>query len=267
MADEWYAGLDAETQAHATAKGWTTAADPTAAFVSAAKAHQAAEKLIGHPADQMLKLPKDAADPTYQAAYDRIVGMAVPKTPEDYKFDGVDIPAEDQARVRDLAVKHKLPVAVALDFAADMAARTTASKAASTAAAQTSKVANDAMLRAAWGPDYDMKTFSAIRAATAAELPASIIDYIATLPPEEYRKGMDAFVALGQKMGEAAMHRGGGAPVVDPTIGMTPDAAATRLKAFSTDQALFAKWRAGDAAINAEWTKLTQIVASGRVSR
>ena len=78
---EWFEGLDAETLAHAEAKGWK---DPDAGKVAAAaiRAHAGAEKLIGHPADQVLKLPKDAADPAFQAVYDRVAGMATPAKPE-----------------------------------------------------------------------------------------------------------------------------------------------------------------------------------------
>ncbi len=265
MADEWYAGLDADTQAHAVAKGWTKAADMAAGFTEAAKAHLAAEKLIGVPADQVLRLPKDATDPTFQAAYDRIVGMVTPKTPEEYTFDGIELPEPDQKRVRDLAVKHKLPPAVALDLAADLSARTTAATADAVAAAETTKAANVAHLRMAYGADYDLKVFSATRAVDAAGLPASLLAHIATLPAEEYRKGMDALVALGQRMNERPMHQGTGMPLVDPTAGMTPEQAQARLQQFSDDPTLRAKFTAHDSATRDEWMKLTRIVASGRV--
>ncbi len=262
---EWFETLDADTQAHATAKGWTKAADITAAFAEAAKAHQAAEKLIGRPADQLLPLPKDAADPSFQAAYDRIVGMVPPKMPEDYKFEGIDLPEPDQKRVRDLAVKHKLPPAVALDFAADLASRATAATAEAVAAAETTKAANAAHLRMAYGADHDLKLFSASRAVEAAGLPPSILAHIATLPAEDYRKGMDALVALGQRMSERPMHQGTGMPMVDPTAGLTPEQAEARLSQFATDPSLRAKYIANDSATRDEWVKLTRIVAAGRV--
>mgnify|MGYP001592748612 CR=1 FL=1 len=265
MADEWYATLDADTQAHAVAKGWTKAADMAAGFVEAAKGHQALEKLVGVPADQVLRLPKDATDPTFQAAYDRIAGMIPARAPEDYKFDGINLPEPDQKRVRDLAVKHKLPPAVALDFAADLSARTADAAANATAAAETTKAANAAHLRMAYGADHDLKLFSAGRAIDAAGLPSSIMAHIATLPAEEYRKGMDALVALGQRMNERPMHQGTGMPLVDPTAGMTPEQAQARLQQFSDDPTLRAKFTAHDSATRDEWMKLTRIVASGRV--
>ncbi len=125
---EWFETLDAETLAHATAKGWNVP-DAAAAAAAAVKAHHGAEKLIGHPADQVLKLPKDAADPSYQSVYDRVVGMSTPKDPAEYKFDGVkfkdgtDLAEEDRTFVRKMATKYKLPTTVAAGIAADLAAR------------------------------------------------------------------------------------------------------------------------------------------------
>lgn len=265
MADEWYAALDADTQAHITGKGWEKL-DPAAAAIEASKAHLAAQKFIGVPAEQLLKLPKDASDPTFQAAYDRIFGMVPTRTAEDYKFEGVELPEDDAKRVRDLAVKHKLPPAVALDFAADLSARTRGIAETAAAGAETTKAANAAHLRAAYGADHDFKLFGAQRAVEAAGLPASILAHIATLPQDEYRKGMDALVALGQKMNEVPMHRGSGTPVVDPTLGLTPEAARERLKTYTTDAALRAKFLANDTETVANWTKLTAIVAGGQVA-
>ncbi len=271
MADEWYTTLDADTQAHAVAKGWTKAADIMAGFTEAAKAHAAAEKLIGVPAEQVLRLPKDATDPSFQAAYDRIVGMVMPRAPEEYKFDdvkfkdGTDFAPEDAAFVRAFAVKHKLPIAVARDFAATLADRADSADAIEAAAAETTKAANAAHLRMAYGADHDFKMFSASRAVEAAGLPASIMAHIATLPAEDYRKSMDALVALGARMNERPMHQGTGMPMVDPTAGLTPEQAQARLQQFSDDPTLRAKYVANDSATRDEWMKLTRIVAAGRV--
>lgn len=267
MADPtWFSTLDADTQAHITGKGWEKL-EPAAAAAEASKAHLAAQKFIGVPAEQLLKLPKDASDPTFQAAYDRIFGMVPARTAEDYKFEGVELPEGDQKRIRDLAVKHKLPPAVALDFAADLSARTRDAVAVETSGKETTKAANVAHLRAAYGADHDFKLFGAQRAVEAAGLPASILEHIMTLPQEDYRKGMDALVALGQRMNEVPMHRGTGAPLVDPTLGLTLEAAAERLKAYTTDAGLRAKFIANDTETVANWTKLTAIVAGGRVAR
>ncbi len=261
---EWYEGLDADTLAHATTKGWN-ALKPEEAAVAAIKAHAGAEKLIGHPADQVLKLPKDAADPAFQAVYDRVAGMVTPKTPEEYKF-GEGTKEEDAAFVRKIAVEQKLSIPAATAIANELATRNAASAANNEAATATTKAANQAHLMAAWGADYDRKSFSATNAAQAAGLPASILQHIATLPAEEYRKGMDALVALGEKMGEAAMLRGGGVQTSNPTAGMTPADARARLSALGEDKVWGTKFRAGDVEARTLWTQLCTIVASGNVA-
>jgi hypothetical protein len=272
-AGPWYSTLDPEIQAHATAKGWTKAADITAGFAEAAKAHLAAEKLIGVPADQVLRLPKDASDPTFQSAYDRIVGMVTPKTPEEYKFDGVkfrdgtDLALEDADFIRGYAVKHKLPIAAALDLAAALTERAETSEAADAAAAETTKATNAAHLRMAYGADHDFKLYSAGRAVEAAGLPPALMNLIATLPAEDYRKSVDALVALSAKMNERPMHQGTGIPMVDPTASLTPTEARQRLDAFTTDPGLRAKFLAGDTDTVETWKKLTAIDAASRVPR
>lgn len=272
-AGPWYSTLEPEIQAHANAKGWTKAADINAGFAEAAKAHLAAEKLIGVPPEQVVRVPKDAADPNFQAVYDRIVGMVTPKAPEEYKFDGVkfkdgsDLSAEDAEFVRGLAVKHKMPIAQALDLASALAARADNADAVEAAAAETTKATNAAHLRMAYGADHDFKLYSAGRAIEAAGLPPALMNLIATLPAEDYRKSVDALVALSAKMNERPMHQGTGMPLTDPTAGLTPAEAQIRLQAYTDDPTLRAKFLAHDTDAVANWTKLSQVVAASRVPR
>ena len=258
----WYSTLAPEEQAHVVAKGWDKDDLPTAAG-KAIRSHFAAERLIGVPSDQVLRLPKDATDPAYQAALDRLHGMN-PTKPEDYKFEGVDEKVANSAR--DLAVKHKLPVAAAQQLAADLAAVQSATGATQAADAALTKAANNAFLKASYGADYDLKVFTATRALAAAGLPASVLEHVATLSQDQYKAAIDAFVGLGAKMGEAELLRGGNTPS-DPTTGMTGEQAAARLGELQNDGAWVQKYLGGDAAARAEFTKLTTLIAEGRVPR
>lgn len=260
---EWFDGLDAETLAHAEAKGWKDA-DAGKVAIAAIRAHAGAEKLIGHPADQVLKLPKDAADPAFQAVYDRVSGMVTPTKPEDYVF-GEGTKEEDAAFVRQIAVEQKLTLPAARAFAAGLAGREAATAATSTAAAETTKAANRAFIVQNWGADFDRKSFSATSAATAAGLPATILTHLATLPQAEYLAGMNSLVALGEKMGEAAMLRGGLPLTPDASVGKTPPEAQAWLNTRNDDKAWTAKYFAGDTATLDEWNKMCAIVAGGRV--
>jgi hypothetical protein len=268
----WYSTLDPELQAHITAKGFDKD-DLATALPKVVKSWSAAEKHIGVPADQLLRLPKDASDPAYQAAYDRIVGMSAPKEAAEYKFDGIkfsdgtDVAESEQEFVRNIAAKHKLPVAVARDIAQSLVARADefASEDARTFAL--TRDANAAVLRQMWGGEFEAKSLGAMRALEAVGFSKAILEHMATLPTEEYVANMNAAYALGGKMGEAQFHAGGGGNRVDPTAGMTPDAARTHLDALQGDQVWRDKFFKGDAATVAEWTKLTQLIASGRVPR
>ncbi len=266
----WFEALEPELKAHAAAKGW----DKVEAAVLPAelvKAHYAAQKLIGTPAEQLLKLPKDATDPTYQSAYDKIVGMSIPKDPAEYKFDGLKfkdgtpLGAEDQEFVRGLAVKHKLSPAAAQGVAAELVARADSSDAGDTKASDERKAANGAYLLTQWGAQHDAKAFAATRAANAAGLSPEVFQHIATLEPTVYKQNMDALVALGEKMGEAAMLRGNVAMERDPTVGVTPEEAQKQLTAFNSDRAWQQKFFANDTETVSQWKKLTTIVAAARV--
>ncbi len=78
---------------------------------------------------------------------------------------------------------------------------------------------------------------------------------------------MNSLVALGEKMGEAAMLRGGLPMTTDATAGKTPQEAQTWLGSRADDKAWSAKYFAGDTATLEEWNKMCAIAAAGRVPR
>jgi hypothetical protein len=266
MADDapWYSTLDADHQTHVTSRGWEKL-DPTAAAHEAVKAHVAATQKLGLAPEQVLRLPKDASDPSYQSVYDRVVGMGAPKTPEEYTFDGVRFKdgsslAEDDAKfVRDLATKHKLPVHVARSLASDFAARADAMIENEGSSAAVTKAANDAALHQAWNTDYETKAFSASRAAEAVGFSPAVLAAMAGLSPPEYVKNMNALVFLGSQLTEATILRGGGTPQ-DTTVGLSPEQAEGRLAELKQDAAWREKFLANDTTVLAEFNKLNAIM-------
>jgi hypothetical protein len=253
----WYSGLDADVQAHVTGRGWHEKT-PVEAAVEAAKSHFAAQKLIGVPPEQVIRLPKDATDPSYQGIYDRVVGMGVPQKPEDYKFPAT-VAEADQAFVREIAVKYKLPEAAAMGLAADLRERGEGSAAAQANAAETTKAANQVALRTAWGGSYDQNAFSATRAAEGIGFTDEVLSAMAGLPAEKYVANMNALLKLSQQLNEATILRGGN-PVRDPTAGLSQEQARERMKQLQDDKAWGAKFLAGDADTMAEFQKLTRLM-------
>lgn len=253
----WYSTLDADTQAHVTGRGWHEKPAAEVA-IEASKSHYAAQKLIGVPPESVIKLPKDATDPTYQGIYDRVVAMGVPQKAEDYKFPAT-VAEADQAFVREIAVKYKLPEAAAQGLAADLRERGETTANTSAAAAETTKAANQVALRTAWGGQYDQNAFSATRAAEAAGFTPEVLAGMAGLPAEKYVANMNAFLKLSQQLNEATILRGG-APVRDPTAGLSQEQARERMTQLQNDKAWGSKFLAGDAETVAEFQKLTRLM-------
>src|SRR5712691_5287053 len=82
MAEEtpkpWFDGLAEPVRAHITNRGHDKEDAPTAA-AKLAEAHFAAQRLIGVPPEQVVRLPKDGADPAYADAYKRVASLGAYK--------------------------------------------------------------------------------------------------------------------------------------------------------------------------------------------
>ena len=265
----WIDSLDADHQTHASTKGWDKM-EPDAAAAAIVKAHRALEQHLGVPADQLLRLPKDATDPSYQGIYERVVGMSVPATADGYTFDGIKfkdgstLEPEDVAFVRELGTKYKLPAQAVRGIAADLAARYDALSETDGTAAETAKAANQAALRMAWNTDYDQKAFSATKAAEAVGFTPEVLAHMASLSPEAYVKNMNALVLLGAQMQEATILRGGNQPA-DPTAGLSAEQAAVQKQARLGDPEFAKKLMAKDPTAWEEINKLDLIIVQARM--
>jgi len=205
---EWHEGLDPALVEHATAKGWIkegVGAEDVAK--EAVKAHYAIQKYVGVPAEQLVKLPKDASDPSYADAYKRVVEMGAPKDPKDYSFDGVKgIGEEDAAFVRGLAAELKLPVNAAASLAQKIVER-----AEGTASAQAEKnamtlAAEQAILRSTWGANYDLNLFRVGRVAETLGWDKDTVDKLNNTVGGT--KVLNGLLQLSGKMSEAAFLKG-----------------------------------------------------------
>lgn len=76
----YWSGFDDETKGYLQNKGLTT--KPIGeALVAVSKFHREAEKMIGAPANEMVRLPKDANSPDWKQVWNR---LGVPNDPKDY---------------------------------------------------------------------------------------------------------------------------------------------------------------------------------------
>lgn len=229
---EWFEDLDADALADVTAKGWNK---PAGEIVSAIfNSHREAQKYIGSDPSMIVKLPKDAADPTYASIRDRVVGMGLPKDAAEYTFDdvkfkdGTPISPEDQAFIRELAVKYKMPLDAAREFAQATASRADAFAEAAGAGAASAKAANDAHLKGRWGMEYDQKALLAANGVDALKTLGVNVS-LDGLAGDTYVAAMNGLGALGGQLKEHAILKGGGA-LHNPTDGMTSDQARVRFE-------------------------------------
>jgi hypothetical protein len=208
MAEEtlphWSEGLADPIKAHITNRGHDKE-DASTAAAKLAEAHFHAQKLVGVPPEQIVRLPKDGADPAYLDAYKRMAAIGAPKDAEGYTFEGV--PEATATQVRALAVKLGLPAHVASELAAGMVADQTTATARATAEKEAAVGAMQASLRAAWGSNYDVNLFKTTKVAETLGWDKGTIDAMQGLVGGD--KLLNAMLGLANKMGEAEILRGG----------------------------------------------------------
>lgn len=266
---QWYAGLEPDLQAFVTARGLDKL-DPTAALAAAVKGHANAEKMINQRTEGLVRIPADANDPSFREIYEKVTGLVPPPKAEDYKFDGIkfkdgaDLAEEDATFVRDLASRHKLSPAAARDLAAGLAARADGMTDAEHNAVEMTKAANQVALRSHFGGAYDEKTFAISKVAEYLRLSPSVLEHIATLPPQEYVQNMEALAQLSTQLNEAAILRGG-SPIRNQVDGYTPEMAEAELERLKMDREWGAKALVPGTPERQTLDKLNAIVARARV--
>jgi hypothetical protein len=236
---EWYETLDADSLTHAASKGWNKPAGEVVADIF--KSHRSAQSLIGSDPAAIVKLPKDATDPSYASIYDRVVGLGLPKSADEYKFDGIkfkdgtEFDAEDQALVRKIATTYKLTPAQARGVAAELAANHDAALEAGAGSSATAKAANDAALHSAWATDYDRNAAGASTVLDALKAKGVNVSFDG-LDPAAHVAQMSALFQLSQELRESPMLRGasGNTAAAQP---MTREQATAKIAELSNDRA------------------------------
>ena len=200
----WHQGkADAETLGHWQNKGWKLD-DPAEIAIAATKAHREAEKLIGAPASEMIRVPKVGDEVGIKAMWQR---LGVPADAKEYDFaalktaDGKVSDEALDATLRASFSKVNIPKDAAAQLAADIVKHFNGVK----SAADAENTANLAKEREAlgknWGANVEANKLVASRAAAALGVGA---DEIAALEKVVgYAKTMEMFRNIGSKIGEA----------------------------------------------------------------
>lgn len=264
----WYQGIegvDAELTGHLQSKGWDKL-EPAKAAAAAARAHRQAEGLIGAPADQIIRLPKENNDPAWNSIWQR---LGRPADDKGYDFSGVKDAAGQPisealaAAVRAAAFKANLTKDGAIEVARAVVALNDKSAADAKAETDAAVALERQELDKSWGANKAANMLIATNAFKAL-LAAS------GLSQEKYGQAMTALentvgyaglhqilLAVGQKIGEDKFI-GGRGPSGDGV--MTREQAVARKAELMKDAAWTKRYLDGGAAEQREMLTLNRLI-------
>lgn len=257
----WTATLDAETQGYFQNRGWHDKT-PAEVAVLASKAHREAEKYIGAPSDQILRLPKATdGQEAWKPVYER---LGKPTDPKDYDFTAVkfaDGSAPDQADVdyfRGVADKLNLSKAAAVELAQSIATRADANAASDAAERQATNIKGQEALKQSWGANYSANEFIANQAAAKLGLGADVLQTMASVVGGE--KVAQALLQIGLKTGEDRFVTNQN-PANPGTF--TREQAVSQKADLMRDKGFTDRLLAGDVDANKQMMSLNEIITSG----
>jgi len=249
----WFDALDADTKGYITNRGLDKG-DPTAAFVNAASAHRAAEKLIGVPADQIIRLPKPEDSAAWNGVYDR---LGRPKDAAGYDFSAVKETADENFLkwAGETAYKLGLPKAAGETLVQEFVKQAAAGETAAAEALKATQQTELNELKKDWGVHFEVNKQLASQAALKVGVTQ---EALAALQAQiGYKSVMQLFHKLAVGMGEDKFVRGGG----QGSDILSVDQAKDRLTALKNDQAYVKAWLAGDTEKAKEMQALHKIIA------
>jgi len=255
----WYGTPDTETLGYIQARGLDKM-KPEEAAMASIKAHREAEKLMGVPADQMLRFPKDLSD---VEGWNKIhAKLGVPTDAKEYDFASVKNKAgetlnEDVANtMRTLVAELKIPKGTASILVQKIVDLADKSSEESMAKVAGELAQEQAKLDANWGSNKVANQTVADNAMRALgvsdehkEALKGIMGYAAT---------MELFRNIGARMGEGSFIEGG-----KDTKGpaMTKEAAQYRLDQLQNDSEWFKRYSNGGVLEQKEFNDLTKMAS------
>lgn len=260
-ADPYFATLPPEIQGHFKNKGWDAKTANEVAF-EATKAHFHAEKQLGIPSDQLVRLPKDSNDKDTLAAFRTRIG--VPAKAEEYDFsavkfaDGSELDDSFVSTMRTSLHENGVPKEAAAEIVKGVVKFMDGADADDIAKRNAAVIAGREELDRSWGANKDANKFIATQAVAKLGLPQ---DFVQKMENEVgYAQTMQTLLKLGQMMGEDKFvnNNNKDAPGV-----FTREQAEARLAELKRDTSWVAKVNSGDDKANQEFVSLTRIISMG----
>lgn len=242
-------------------RGWDKF-EPAKAAIAAMQAHQAAEKLIGAPANELLRMPKDAADADGWTRFNERVG--VPKAATEYDFSSVKPKAGemDKTLIDALAPAFQKAHVSKTDAPVVLKALVDYIDSQEGAGAQeTEQALNNEReaLKVSWGASAQQNTLVARNTAQTFGIDPKAVD--ALEKQIGYSKVMEMFLKIGQKTGEDKL-------ILNSAPGgsgyLSGEQAQATLNEKMADSVWATKFEAGDAQCVKEFNNLTTLIAQSR---
>ena len=254
----WYDGLPAEDIGYLQNRGLDKV-DARAAFLEAMKAHKEAEKLIGAPAQELLRLPKDAKDAEGWQRFNERLG--VPKEAKDYDFtglkfkDGSEIDQASADAIRNALLTARVPKENAPIIAKAMIDLADGAEATDTAAYELKLNAEREALKVDWGANAPQNMMVVKQTVQTLGLDADVIN--ALEKTAGYTKVFQALLKVGQAMGEDKFVQ---SQVPGQNTYMSKSQAQDTLNTKMADQSWANRLAAGDAIALKEFDTLTRVI-------
>lgn len=256
----WYGTPDADTLGYMQTRGLDKMTPDKAALASI-QAHREAEKLIGAPQDQLLRVPKDLSD---VEGWNKVhTKLGVPADAKEYDFTAIKNKAGETLDpgvtevMRGLVAELKIPKASAsllVQKIVDLADKSAGEQAALDAGALAQE---QDKLSQNWGTNAGANKVVAENAMRALgvteehqEALKGTIGYAAT---------MEMFRNIGARMGESSFVGGGGADAAKG-LAMSREAAQYQLDALQNDSAWVGRFSNGGAVEAKQFHDLTRMV-------
>ena len=252
----WYGTPEPEVLGYLQARGLDKM-EPKDAALAAVNFHREAEKLIGAPAEQLIRLPKDAADVD---GWNKVhAKLGVPADAKEYDFatlkytDGSTMKETEIEELRTLAVELKLPKATAALLGQKLMALNEKAESGKSALHEGELAQEKDKLAQNWGHNAAVNQVVADNAMLKLgiteeqkEALKGVIGYSAV---------MEMFRDIGTKIGEDRFVRGG----PNNNGVMTKDEASAKLESLRNDSEWFKRYTSGDPVAAKEFNDLTRI--------
>jgi len=213
------------------------------------------ERLMGAPADRIVKLPQTDDPALWRPAYER---LGAGKTADDYQLP---IPEGSDGEFAKTAAKWMHEIGIPVPMAKTLVEKFNAHAAEQATAQQTEIRQRDetqlAQLKAEWGANMQANTVIVDRAAEAFGMNAEQIDALRqAMGPGE---AMKFLLNIGSKLGVEDQFVSGESRNTGFTQGGSPEQAKARINELRNDQEFVKRYAAGDAVARRELERLHRI--------